>query len=102
MPIVSCMMKKTRSRHLTGLAAALSVALGAGAALAQAPDLFSILAQLQRNPQYAGQVLTTKQYYPDPGSPQFLYEVRILRPDDRIVIVYIDPMSGRIVSVSGG
>lgn len=96
------MMEKTRSRRFAALAAAVLLSLSAGSALAQAPDLFSILAQLQRNPDYAGQVLTTQQYYPDPGSPSFLYEVRILRPDDRIVIVYIDPMSGRIVSVSGG
>jgi uncharacterized protein involved in exopolysaccharide biosynthesis len=88
-------------RPLAALAAVL-IGLASGAALAQAPDLFSILAQLQRNPQYAGRVLTTQQYYPDPGSPRFLYEVRILRPDDRIIIVYIDPANGRIVSVSGG
>ena len=73
-----------------------------GAAQAQnPPDLFSILANLQRNPAYAGEVLTTQQYYP-PGSQRFLYEVRILRPDDTIVIVYIDPMTGQIVRTSGG
>jgi hypothetical protein len=73
-----------------------------GGAFAQnAPDLFSILANLQRNPAFAGEVLTTQQYYPNPGSPRFLYEVRILRPDDSIVIVYIDPMTGQIVSNPG-
>ena len=89
-----------RLGRAAGLVTALMIA--AGSALAQAPDLFAILAQLQRNPRFAGQVLTTQQFYPEPGSGNFLYEVRILRPDDRIIIVYIDPMSGQIVSVSGG
>lgn len=96
------MMRKTTYLAALGLAAIL--ALGGNAALAQqgAPDLFTILSMLQRNPAYAGEVLTTQQYYPDRGSPNFLYEVRILKPDDSIVIVYIDPMTGQIVSVSGG
>ena len=85
---------------LVGLVLAAIVAVG-GAFAQNAPDLFSILANLQRNPAFAGEVLTTQQYYPNPGSPRFLYEVRILRPDDSIVIVYIDPMTGQIVSNPG-
>jgi hypothetical protein len=96
------MMHKTLPT-VARLAALLTAAmLSIGSALAQAPDLFTILSQLQRDPAFAGQVLTTQQFYPDPNSGYFLYEVRILRPDDRIIIVYIDPMSGQIVSVSGG
>ncbi|MEZ5668744.1 MAG: PepSY domain-containing protein [Alphaproteobacteria bacterium] len=94
-------MRKTRP--FAGLM--LTALMAATPALAQqggAPDLFTILSNLQRNPAYQGEVLTTQPYYPRPGSPQFLYEVRILTPDDRIVIVYIDPMSGQIVPNPGG
>jgi hypothetical protein len=96
---------KRKTSLIAGVLAAALLALSAGTAAAQqgnAPDLFAILSALQRNPAYAGQVLTTQPYYPDPNSQRFLYEVRILKPDDRIVIVYIDPMNGQIVSVSGG
>lgn len=96
------MMRMTS--HIAGMLTAALLALGGGPALAQqgAPDLFAILSALQQNPAYAGEVLTTQPYYPDPNSQRFLYEVRILRPNDQIVIVYIDPMTGQIVSTAGG
>jgi len=97
------MMRKTPPFIGLLVGSVLAVAASVGAARAQnAPDLFSILANLQRNPAFAGEVLTTQQYYPNPGSPRFLYEVRILRPDDTIIIVYIDPMTGQIVNNPGG
>ena len=101
MLIVLFMMRKTNL--IAGILTAALVALGSGMAAAQqgAPDLFAILSALQQNPAYAGQVLTTQPYYPDPNSQRFLYEVRILKPNDQIVIVYIDPMTGQIVSTGG-
>ena len=64
-------------------------------------DLSSTLSRLKNNPRYKGRVLGTHIKRTNGG---FLYEVRILRPDDRVILVYIDPETGGVVgdSESGG
>lgn len=65
---------------------------------AQAQDINAALSRLKDNPRYAGRVLGTH-LRRDGGS--YLYEVRILRRrDDRVVLVFIDPDTGRVVGDS--
>ncbi len=78
--------------------ALLSASVPAGAQNGSAPDLLSILSQLQQNPAYAGQIVGTQAYRPDPQSDRVLYQVRILRPDDQIIVIYIDPATGQVVN----
>ena len=61
------------------------------------PALSEALARLQRDPAYAGRVVGTHVLRAPSGSGAFLYEVRILSPGDRIIIVYLDPDSGAVV-----
>lgn len=70
-----------------------------GPALAQSPvyELSDSLARLQNNPRYHGRVLST--HIRRQGG-RALYEVRILRPDDRVILVYIDPNTGGVVGDS--
>jgi plasmid stabilization system protein ParE len=78
----------------------LLLALGfSGPAHAQsAPrELLDSLSRLQNNPSYAGRILGTQLRRSAQGP---LYEVRILRPDDQVVIVYIDPKTGGVVGDS--
>lgn len=58
------------------------------------PDL---LLQLQRDAAYKGRIVGTHTVRSGDGGSAFLYEVRILSPDDRIVIVYLDPGTGAVV-----
>lgn len=60
-------------------------------------DLGSSLSRLQNNPRYQGRILGT--HIVNRQSRQ-LYEVRILRPDDRVILVYIDPKTGGVVGDS--
>ena len=53
--------------------------------------------RLQANPRYRGRVLGTRVVRTRQGR---LVEVRILRPNDRIIIVYIDPQTGGVVGDS--
>ena len=79
------------------LICAMSLAFGMGThAYAQsAPrEILNSLSRLQNNPNYAGRVLSTQLRNSSRGP---LYEVRILRSDDRVVIVYIDPRTGGVV-----
>jgi len=64
-------------------------------------DLSGSLSRLKNNPRYQGRVLGTHIKRDNGG---YLYEVRILRRDDRIILVYIDPETGGVVgdSESGG
>ena len=81
--------------------AALALTLAAGPALAQnrgQPALFDMLARLQRNPAYAGRIVGTHVVRSPTGGRAFLYEVRILSPHDRIIIVYLDPYNGAVVN----
>ena len=59
--------------------------------------IFKSLGKLQKNPRYRGKVLGTVIRPSARNSNKFVYEVRILRPDDRVVLVYIDPRSGRVI-----
>ena len=58
------------------------------------PPLSDLLRRLQREPAYAGRVVGTHTVR---SGAAFLYEVRILSRDDRIVIVYLDPATGAVV-----
>ena len=94
----------TKDLMIRTLAVALCLLLSSLAvpALAQndggPPALFDALSRLQRNPAYAGRIVGTHIVRPPGGGHAFLYEVRILSPGDRIVIVYLDPDSGAVVT----
>jgi len=81
----------------------LSAALGLGvvpviqAAAENTRDLSGTLSRLKNNPRYQGRVLGTHIKRDNGG---FLYEVRILRRDDRVILVYIDPETGGVVGDS--
>ncbi|MEK9644816.1 MAG: PepSY domain-containing protein [Alphaproteobacteria bacterium] len=60
-------------------------------------DISSALSRLKKNPRYQGRIIGT---HVKPAGDQYLYEVRILRPDDRVILVYIDPDTGRVIGDS--
>lgn len=60
-------------------------------------DLSGTLSRLKNNPRYQGRILGT---HIKPNGNGFLYEVRILRRDDRVILVYIDPETGGVVGDS--
>lgn len=71
---------------------------GGGAAYAQSMgDISGTLSRLKNNPRYQGRILGTHIRQNRDG---YVYEVRILRPDDRIILVYIDPQTGGVVGDS--
>ncbi len=57
-------------------------------------DLQASIAALKNNPQYRGKILSTNIRN---KRGKAIFEVRILRKNDRIVIVYIDPKTGQII-----
>ena len=59
--------------------------------------LSDMLRQLQRNASYQGRIIGAHTVRAPDGGPAFLYEVRILSPDDRVVIVHLDPRTGSVV-----
>ena len=61
------------------------------------PEIAGALARLKNNPRYQGRILGT---HAKPNGGRYLYEVRILRPDDRVILVYIDPQTGGVVGDS--
>ena len=61
------------------------------------PEIAGALARLKNNPRYQGRILGT--HVKETGG-RYLYEVRILRPDDRVILVYIDPQTGGVVGDS--
>lgn len=67
------------------------------AAAEKSRELAGALSRLQDNPRYRGRILGTHIKRDNGG---YLYEVRILRGDDRVILVYIDPETGRIVDNS--
>ena len=86
----------------------ISVFLGLGvapvieaAAAEKTRDLSGSLSRLKNNPRYQGRILGT---HIKRNNGSYLYEVRILRRDDRVILVYIDPETGGVVgdSESGG
>ncbi len=70
---------------------------GAAAQNGRSPSLSDLLRQLQRDPAYAGRIVGTHTVRSVEGGSAFLYEVRILSADDRIVIVHLDPSNGAVV-----
>ena len=60
-------------------------------------DLSSSLQRLQNNPRYQGRIIGTQIRRTARGA---LYEVQILRPYDRVIVVYIDPATGGVVGES--
>jgi len=68
-----------------------AVAQGSGS------DLSASLQRLQNNPRYQGRIIGTQIRRTARGA---LYEVQILRPDDRVIVVYIDPATGGVVGDS--
>ena len=62
-----------------------------------ARDITASLSRLKNIPRYQGRVLGTH-IKRDGG--RYLYEVRILRRDDRVILVYIDPETGGVVGDS--
>lgn len=72
-----------------------------GEAAAYAENRFNLqktLRRLKANPKYSGRVLGTRVVQTTNGE---LVEVRILKPNDRVIIVYIDPQTGGVVGDSG-
>ncbi len=61
-------------------------------------DLSSSLQRLQNNPRYQGRIIGTQIRRNERGDA--LYEVQILRADDRVIVVYIDPATGGVVGDS--
>ena len=61
------------------------------------PEIAGALSRLKNNPRYQGRILGT---HVKRNSGRLLYEVRILRPDDRGILVYIDPRTGGVVGDS--
>ncbi len=60
-------------------------------------DIAETLSRLKNNPRYRGRVLGT---HIRRNGGKYLYEVRILRRDDRVILVYIDPETGGVVGDS--
>jgi hypothetical protein len=75
------------------------IAMPATQAVAQSRggDLSSSLQRLQNNPRYQGRIIGTQIRRTERGA---LYEVQILRADDRVIVVYIDPTTGGVVGDS--
>ena len=89
------------------LLAILTIIATAGLALAAAEpamaqsrggaDLSGSLERLQNNPRYQGRIIGTQIRRTARGA---VYEVQILRRDDRVIVVYIDPTTGGVVGDS--
>lgn len=63
----------------------------------RAMPLSEMLRRLQRDDRYAGRIVGTHTVRPPNGGSAYLYEVRILSPSDRVIIVYLDPRTGAVV-----
>jgi len=81
---------------LTASTAAIPV--NPAAAQGNSGDLSRALDRLQSNPRYEGRIIGTQIRRTERGA---LYEVQILRRDDRVIVVYLDPNTGKIVGDSG-
>ncbi len=57
-------------------------------------ELSNTLSRLASNPKYQGRVLGT---HLRRSGKDYLYEIRILRPDDTVVIVFVNPQTGRVI-----
>ena len=68
-----------------------------GSATAYAESSFNLqqtIKRLKNNPKYRGKILGTRRIQTAQGE---LVEVRILKTNDKIIIVYIDPQTGGVV-----
>jgi hypothetical protein len=93
-------MKRILSIALVSLVLGFSVAPVYEAMAAEnMRDLSGTLSRLKNNPRYQGRILGTHIKRTNGG---VLYEVRILRRDDRVILVYIDPETGGVVGDSEG
>jgi hypothetical protein len=72
-------------------------ALAADPTARNSRKLSRALSRLRSNPRYRGRILGTHIRRNNGG---FVYEVRILRRDDRVILVYIDPQTGGVVGDS--
>ena len=83
------------------IVAALAVLLPIGGPAAAQNDrsmpLSEMLRQLQRDARYSGRIVGTHTLRAHNGASAYLYEVRILSPQDRVIIVYLDPRTGAVV-----
>lgn len=93
------MMRKLLASLIIFLAVGLSFAPAEQAAAQgrSGGDLSGSLQRLQNNPRYQGRIIGTQVRRTDRGP---LYEVQILRSDDRVIVVYIDPATGGVVGDS--
>lgn len=85
----------------------LALILALGAASPTVPDAFAqsrngdisgALDRLKNNPRYRGDIIGTQVRRTAQGS---LLEVQVLRRDDSVIVVYIDPRTGGVVGDSG-
>lgn len=60
-------------------------------------EISSTLSRLQQNPRYQGRILGT---HLRKSGKSYVYEVRILRPDDSVIIVFISPQTGGVIGDS--
>ncbi len=67
------------------------------AAQSRGGDLSGALDRLQNNPRYRGRIIGTQIRRTERGA---LYEVQILRTDDSVIVVLIDPNTGGVVGDS--
>lgn len=80
-----------------GTAAPVASVVPEAAAQTRSGDLSGALARLKNNPRYAGQIIGTQIRRTGGRS---LYEVQVLRRDDSVIVVYIDPRTGGVIGDS--
>ncbi len=66
-------------------------------AQANSAELSGALKRLRNNPRYYGKVLGT---HLRGSGKNYVYEVRILRPDDSVIVVFISPKTGGVIGDS--
>ena len=67
------------------------------AAQSRGANLSDSIERLQNNPRYRGRIIGTQIRRTERGA---LYEVQILRADDCVIVVYMDPITGGVVGDS--
>jgi len=75
----------------------MSLAVSVTPVVSHAADLQSSISRLKNNPHYRGKILST---HIRELNNRSIFEVRILKKNDRIVIVYIDPETGGVIGDS--
>jgi len=60
-------------------------------------DLSDALSRLKNNPRYEGRILGT---HLRRSGKDYVYEVRILRPDDSVIVVFISSKTGGVIGDS--